>query len=578
MSANRRAVAPLLTLQALVFAVLTVAVGAMYWVERATFASEVEAPAQELRGVRADATLAVSLPYAVATTRDESLAQEAKTARVKAEQGLDRLEAKVGDIKGVPAALRDARASLTEVRSLLASIEAASPDTRLTNAFTELAAEHEKLHSALSRIEERTDAKLAFHYDQKLQVLLALWASALVVSLVTGLTARSRTQANEIEHEERNSRAIDGLARVMKQALDEEEAQLGVLPSIEPYSTLGDATRRLVSKVEGLLKANREMARSNNFLQELQEALSLAETEQSVLKTALRAAASAYRDLGFQLITVDSDTRQVRLTDPEGPALCSFSTPEMCPAMSHGRTWHHRVDDALARCPRLTDNDTCVTCAPIQVEGKPAAVAQLSRYQPALVRFEELEALALATSVRLSVTRNIAARTAESETDPLTGLANRRLYERRVADLDAVGVPYALVMADLDHFKSLNDRFGHDVGDRCLEIFAQVLRDACRDSDLPCRLGGEEFVLVLPAVGVKAGLSVALRVRSYLADACSRGPARFTVSLGVAARPEHGVTAEAVLRAADAALYDAKEAGRDQVVPARMQSNLEATR
>ena len=163
-------------------------------------------------------------------------------------------------------------------------------------------------------------------------------------------------------------------------------------------------------------------------------------------------------------------------------------------------------------------------------------------------------------------------------TDHLTGLANRRLYEQRVSDLDAAGIPYCLVMADLDHFKALNDRYGHDVGDRCLEIFSDVVKDACRDSDLPCRLGGEEFVMVLPGVGVKAGLSVAMRIRAYLADAVNHSPAPYTVSLGVAARPEHGNSAEAVLRAADAALYDAKEAGRNQVVPARMHTNLEAAR
>jgi diguanylate cyclase (GGDEF)-like protein len=145
-------------------------------------------------------------------------------------------------------------------------------------------------------------------------------------------------------------------------------------------------------------------------------------------------------------------------------------------------------------------------------------------------------------------------------------------------ELDKAGIGYTLVMADLDHFKQLNDQFGHDVGDQCLEIFSQVLKDACRGSDLPCRLGGEEFVLVLPGVGVKAGLAVALRVRSYLARAAAQGPAPFTVSLGVASSPDHGTSADAVLRAADAALFDAKEAGRDQVVPARMQTNLEAAR
>lgn len=578
MSASRRAVAPLLTLQALVFVVLTVAVGALYWTERATFSAEVEGPAADIRIARLHANRAVSLPYAVAATRDESLAREAHTARTKADQALERIGTSSSHLAGVPKAVREARAALTEVQAVLTTIEASNQGTRLTNAYTELATQRDALDDALTRIEKPVQRGLAFHYDEKIQVLLAMWAAALIVSLVTGLTARRRTQANETEGDQRRAKAIDGLTRVMRQALEEEEVQLSSLPSGDQYGSVSEAASKLVIRLETLQRANKEMARSNSFLQDLQEALSLAETEQAVLSTAMRAADSAYRDLGFQLITVDTTDRSVRLTAPEGPAICSFQAPEHCPALSHGRTWHHRVDDALARCPRLSEDDICVTCAPIQVDGKPAAVAQLSRYDAKTVRFEELEALALATAVRLSVTRNIAAATSDSMTDHLTGLANRRLYEQRVGDLDLAGVPYALVMADLDHFKALNDRYGHDVGDRCLEIFANVLKDACRDSDLPCRLGGEEFVLVLPGVGVKAGLAVAMRVRAYLADAVTRGPARFTVSLGVAARPEHGSAAEAVLRAADAALYDAKEAGRDQVVPARMHTNLEAAR
>jgi len=578
MSAARRAVAPLLTLQAFIFVVLTVVVGALYWVERATFGAEVDGPAADIRTARVQANRAVSLPYAVAATRDESIAREARESINKAEGALERIRTEVGHLAGVHRGVDDAIKALSELKGVLATIEAANEGTRLTNAYTELATQRDALDDALARIDKPVQQALAFHYDQKIQILLVVWAAALVVSLVTGLTARRRTQANETEEDQRRAKAIDGLTRVLRQAIENEEVQLGVLPAGDQYSAVAEATSKLVTRVESLQRANKEMARSNSFLQDLQEALSLAETEHAVLQTAMRAADSAYRDLGFQLITVDPADRTVRLTNPDGPGICSFPAPEQCPALSHGRTWHHRVDDALARCPRLNEDDLCVTCAPIQVEGKPAAVAQLSGYDAQTIRFEELEALALATAVRLSVTRNIAAATNDSMTDHLTGLANRRLYEQRVGDLDLAGVPYALVMADLDHFKALNDRYGHDVGDRCLEIFAAVLKDACRDSDLPCRLGGEEFVLVLPGVGVKAGLAVAMRVRAYLADAVTRGPARYTVSLGVAARPEHGNSAEAVLRAADAALYDAKEAGRDQVVPARMHTNLEAAR
>ncbi len=578
MSAARRAVAPLLNLQAFVFIVLTVVIGAGYWIERATFGAEVEGPAADIQTVRVQANRAVSLPYAVAATRDETIAREARDAYTKADAALDDIAAQAGDLAGVNRGVNDARQALVEIQGVLATIESASPNTRLTNAYTELSTQRDKLDKSLDVVELQVRKGLAFHYDQKIQAFLLVWGAAMAVALVTGLTARRRTQANETEEDQRRAKAIDGLSRVLRQALEDEEVQLGALPSGEQYSGVSESIGKLVTRMEALQRANKEMARSNSFLQDLQEALSLAETEQAVLQTAIRAAESAYRDLGFQLITVDATDRSVRMTAPGGPSICSFPAPEQCPALSHGRTWHHRVDDALARCPRLTENDICVTCAPIQVEGKPAAVAQLSRYDAKTVRFEELEALALATAVRLSVTRNIAAATTDSMTDHLTGLANRRLYEQRVSDLDLAGIPYSLVMADLDNFKTLNDRYGHDVGDRCLEIFARVLKDACRDSDLPCRLGGEEFVLILPGVGVKAGLAVAMRVRAYLADAVTRGPARFTVSLGVAARPEHGSSAEAVLRAADAALYDAKEAGRDQVVPARMQTNLEAAR
>ncbi len=568
MNAVRRAVAPLLNLQIFMFIVMTIVVGAGYWIERATFAAEVEGPTAEIQTVRTQVNRALSFPYAVAATRDETIARNARNAITRAENALVNIAATAGHLKGVKRSVKESQDALVEVQGILATIEAATPNTRLTNAYTELAVQREKLEKSVNLIESTVHHSIAFHYDQKIQAFLVVWAAAMTLALVTGLTARRRTQANDTEEDRRRSKAVDGLTRVLRQALDEEEVQLSALPANRHYSTVSEAISQVVNRLEALQASNKEMARSNDFLQDLQEALSLAETEQAVLQTAVRAAGSTNIDKGLEIINIDSSNRSLRLTAPtrslgeEEDALSSDPADH-----AEVREWHESIDNAIQRSPSHADENICVT-----------VIAQMSRNEAKALRFDELEALALATAVRLSATRRANSETNDALTDQLTGLANRREYRRRMDELDKAEIPYTLVMADLDRFKALNDRYGHDVGDRCLEIFSDVLRDACRGSDLPCRLGGEEFILVLPGVGVKAGLAVAMRIRAYLADAAERGPAPFTVSLGVAARPEHGSSAEAVLRAADAALFDAKEAGRNQVVPARMQTNLEAAR
>jgi diguanylate cyclase (GGDEF)-like protein len=125
-----------------------------------------------------------------------------------------------------------------------------------------------------------------------------------------------------------------------------------------------------------------------------------------------------------------------------------------------------------------------------------------------------------------------------------------------------------VITADLDHFKSINDTHGHDVGDKCLQLFANILHEVSRDTDTAARPGGEEFALILSGAGVDAGMAVASRIRAMLAQATRRQGPHFTASLGIAARPQHGDRAEEVLRSADVALYDAKDQGRDQCVAA----------
>jgi diguanylate cyclase (GGDEF)-like protein len=128
-------------------------------------------------------------------------------------------------------------------------------------------------------------------------------------------------------------------------------------------------------------------------------------------------------------------------------------------------------------------------------------------------------------------------------------------------------------MIDLDHFKQVNDRFGHREGDRVLRQVGQLLLSHVRSGDLACRYGGEEFVLVLPntsldtAVQRVADLRAAFRQMAEIFALPEEPPPRpFTFSAGVAVTPLHGTTREALLQAADIALYQAKHAGRDRVV------------
>ncbi|SCB21678.1 diguanylate cyclase [Cupriavidus alkaliphilus] len=159
-----------------------------------------------------------------------------------------------------------------------------------------------------------------------------------------------------------------------------------------------------------------------------------------------------------------------------------------------------------------------------------------------------------------------------AETDALTGLANRRVFAARFA---AEPLPIAVVMLDIDHFKSINDRWGHASGDVVLRAVADALRSGVRKADLPARLGGEEFAVLLPGTGVDDAAAVAGHLRQRLEGlrcepaphAGSTEPIRFTASFGVAglAPGDHG-NLDALLIAADRRLYQAKANGRNQVV------------
>ncbi len=176
----------------------------------------------------------------------------------------------------------------------------------------------------------------------------------------------------------------------------------------------------------------------------------------------------------------------------------------------------------------------------------------------------------LVALLRLRVHRLLTGMAATARSDPLTGLLNRRAYEevleRELARSARSGRTVALVVGDLDHFKRINDAYGHQRGDEVLRRVASVLASSERRADVAVRLGGEEFALVLPDTPLEGAYLVAERVRLGLRIAFAGDSARATMSLGVACAPDHGTTPAELFAAADAALLRAKDEGRDRTV------------
>jgi diguanylate cyclase (GGDEF)-like protein len=160
---------------------------------------------------------------------------------------------------------------------------------------------------------------------------------------------------------------------------------------------------------------------------------------------------------------------------------------------------------------------------------------------------------------------------ADAVLDPLTGLLNRKALAHRFAELAEqarlTGSPVCVVACDLDHFKAVNDEFGHERGDVVLRTAAYAMRKSLRSFELAYRLGGEEFLVVLPGSTLDDGLGVAERIRAALEEQ-RVGGRPVTGSLGVAAAFGADVDLEALSRQADAALYRAKRDGRNRVVAA----------
>ncbi len=351
---------------------------------------------------------------------------------------------------------------------------------------------------------------------------------------------------------------------------------IGVSFGVSVTAILARKAKRLELALAGRDAVQARITRRNEFEGRLQRALEMAKEEQGVFELVTVALGDAAPDLRAELLLADSSRahfRQVLVapTDSTEPG-CAVVSPEDCPAAGRSQTMLFPQSTALDACPYLRGRACSALCVPVSISGKSVGVVHVTALDgapPADEIRRDVEVVVTRASERLAMLRAFEVSQTEANSDSLTGLLTRRSLQSRARDLHENGVSYALAYGDLDHFKLLNDVFGHDAGDRALRMFSQVLRDALRPSDIPCRYGGEEFVIVLPRCGIDEAVAVLERVRQRIAQRLESGHLpSFTVSFGVASS-EQAADFEQVVALADAALLRAKAAGRDQIVVAR---------
>lgn len=310
---------------------------------------------------------------------------------------------------------------------------------------------------------------------------------------------------------------------------------------------------------------------------QVQRALEMARTEDAayrVVAEAIRSCTS--EDKRGEFLVADSSRahfRQVSATGGggEGPG-CPVGGPGDCPATNSGQTHVFSSASQLDACPHLRDraHGSCsAVCVPVGIAGRTIGVLHVTGVENDPLpesAVQDLELISRKAGDRIGMLRAFARTESEARTDPLTGLLNRRSLENQARRLVEQNTPYAIAFADLDHFKDLNTRHGHETGDRALRTFSRTMRDSIRPDDIPARWGGEEFVVLLPDCSRQDAVVVAERLRERLAWVLDRGDLpQFTVSIGVAVS-EPGSEFKDVVARADECLLLAKDQGRDRVV------------
>jgi diguanylate cyclase (GGDEF)-like protein len=277
------------------------------------------------------------------------------------------------------------------------------------------------------------------------------------------------------------------------------------------------------------------------------------------------------------VLTINNSENRLRAaTDIEEStplaARLKTATPDTCLAIRRGKQYRRKEGgQSLMECEICGRTGTSAVCNPALVGGEiigSVLVTQENEISSqAISRIEETTTLAVPVLGNL---RNLAVAETRAVTDSLTGLANSRAATETLRVMAAFAgrsaQPLSAVLVDLDHFKKINDNYGHQIGDEVLAAAAQAMQGAIRASDFIARYGGEEFLILLQGTDKPSAAEVAEKVRrgfSYLTIPGFAG--RVSASFGVATIPDDSGDPDGLLRCADEALYAAKDGGRDRV-------------
>jgi diguanylate cyclase (GGDEF)-like protein/PAS domain S-box-containing protein len=364
-------------------------------------------------------------------------------------------------------------------------------------------------------------------------------------------------------------------------------AALGYFMDITESKRLEEETKRANEKLTILVKKLEEQQRQNAILTEMRDMLqacSKMEETAPIIMGSMKKLFPASQGALFLLSNSRSDLESaVGWGDFPTNSDANIFSPDACWGLRRGRA--HVVEDVDVgpNCPHLIHTVSApYVCLPLMAKGDILGLLHLKNaFSPNGTGSQEiadLKQMAVTLSEYLSLSiANVKLSESlarQSIQDTQSGLYNRRFMEeslqREILRAERKKTPIGIIMGDLDHFKKFNDDYGHAAGDKIITQVGRVLKDKFRGSDIACRYGGEEFLIILPETSLEDTFkrAEALREEIKKMEMVFQGQILgvVTMSMGVASYPEKGTRLDELLRVADTALYKAKQEGRDRVV------------
>ena len=410
----------------------------------------------------------------------------------------------------------------------------------------------------------RVEAVTGFHdtSSQARILAVALGVVALLVMILASwaITKLIRDPLHRVQ--EAAERAADGDLQAEADVQGDDET-----------GRLARAFNSMLSKLrlreETLLADHRRQETSSK----VQRALEMSDDESTALEVVGLTMADVLPGRSCELLLADNSKSNLEQAvvaglNPDGPG-CPVASPFSCVAVRSGSAVTFPSSTALDACPHLRNRgvEPCsAVCVPVTFMGRAMGVIHAVGAENQIPTPNEIEALSMLSTqagARIGMLRTMVRTSEQASTDSLTGLMNRRTFQTRIRSLRRNNTPFVLVMADIDHFKRVNDTFGHETGDRAIKTFCDVAKNALRQSDIMARWGGEEFAFAFADLEPGQADAVIDRIRLELAARLSTSDLPgFTVSFGLVAA-QHCASLEDAVRLSDDALYAAKAQGRN---------------